>query len=217
MEIGNWKLEIPQIGGQSVARYTGPKHRLARREGVNLLDKSSQSLMRRLNTPPGIHGKKRKRRLSEYGLQLREKQKAKVTYGLLEKQFKKLVQTVQKKKGDTKELIISSLETRLDNIVYRLGFAKTRFMARQLVSHGHILVNSKRLNIPSYSVKVNDVISLSTNMQKNPQVLELFKQDLQVLPFLDKKGTLGKLTRMPKNEDLQVLFDLQLIIEYYSR
>src|SRR3989304_10194760 len=200
-----------------MARYTGPKHRLARREGVNLLDKSSQSLMRRLNTPPGIHGKKRKRRLSEYGLQLREKQKAKVTYGLLEKQFKRLVQSVRKQKGDTKELIVSSLETRLDNIVYRLGFAKTRFMARQLVSHGHILVNGKRLNIPSYSVKTDDVISLSPNIQKNPKILELLKEDLPLLPFLDKKGISGKLTRMPKHEDLQVPFDLQLIIEYYSR
>ncbi|PIR80041.1 MAG: 30S ribosomal protein S4 [Candidatus Levybacteria bacterium CG10_big_fil_rev_8_21_14_0_10_35_13] len=200
-----------------MARYTGPKHKLARREGVNLLDKSSQSLMRRLNTPPGIHGKKRKKRLSEYGLQLREKQKAKVTYGLLEKQFKNLVQTVQKRKGDTKELIMSTLESRLDNIAYRLGFAKTRFMARQFVSHGHIFVNGKRLNIPSYSVKIDDVVSISPSMQKNPKVLELLKEDLPILPFLEKKGISGKITRMPKNEDLQLPFDLQLIIEYYSR
>src|ERR1035437_3271371 len=114
-----------------MARYTGPKHRLLRKEGVNLLDKSSQSLMRRLSTPPGIHGKKRKRRLSEFGLQLREKQKAKTTYGLLEKQFKKIVQTVQGKKGDTKELIVGLLETRLDNLVYRFGFAKTRYIDRK--------------------------------------------------------------------------------------
>lgn len=144
-----------------MARYTGPKHKLARKEGINLLNKSSQSLTRRLNIPPGVHGRKRKKRLSEFGLQLREKQKAKTTYGLLEKQFKKLVKTVQTKKGDTKELIISLLETRLDNIVYRLGFAKTRYMSRQMVSHGHIFVNGKRLNIPSYQVKVNDVITLS--------------------------------------------------------
>jgi small subunit ribosomal protein S4 len=200
-----------------MARYTGPKHRLARKEGVNLLDKSSQSLMRRLNTPPGVHGKKRKKRLSEYGLQLREKQKAKVTYGLLEKQFKKLVQTVRKQKGDTKELIISTLETRLDNIVYRLGFAKTRFMSRQFVSHGHILVNGKKLSIPSYQVRVDDVISIALKMQNNPKVLELNSQESIILPFLNKKGLSGKLVRMPKNEDVQVLFDLQLIIEYYSR
>lgn len=200
-----------------MARYTGPKHKLARREGVNLLDKQSQSLLRRLNIPPGIHGKKRKKRLSEYGQQLREKQKAKVTYGLLEKQFKGIVQTVQKKKGDTKELIVSLLETRLDNVVYRLGFAKTRYMSRQFVSHGHILVNDKKLTIPSYQVKVDDVISLSPKMQKNPKVLELMEEKQEVLPFLKKQGTLGKLERMPKKEDLQVPFDLQLIIEYYSR
>jgi small subunit ribosomal protein S4 len=201
-----------------MARYTGPKHRLARKEGVNLLDKSSQSLMRRLNTPPGIHGKKRKRRLSEFGLQLREKQKAKTTYGLLEKQFKKIVQTVQGKKGDTKELIIGLLETRLDNLVYRLGFAKTRYMARQFVSHGHVLVNGKKLTIPSYQVRVNDVVSLSEKMLKNPQVLELAKEEETIiLPFIKKQGFLGKLERMPKMEDVQVPFDLQLIIEYYSR
>ena len=165
-----------------MARYTGPKHKLARREGVNLLDKTSQSLMRRLNMPPGVHGKKRKKRLSEYGLQLREKQKAKTTYGLLEKQFKKLVQTVRKQKGDTKELIISTLETRLDNIVYRLGFAKTRYMARQFVGHGHITVNGKKLSIPSYQVRVDDVISITPKMQTNPGVLELSKEEPVILP-----------------------------------
>jgi small subunit ribosomal protein S4 len=200
-----------------MGRYTGPKHRLARKEGVNLLDKTSQTLMRRLATPPGVHGKKRKKRLSEYGLQLREKQKAKITYGLMEKQFKNLVQKVQVKRGDTKELIVSALETRLDNLVYRLGFAKTRYMSRQLVSHGHVLINGKKLNIPSYSVKIDDVISLSPTMQKNKVVLETTQEKEDVLPFLNKKGLSGKLVRMPKTEDLQVPFDLQLIIEYYSR
>lgn len=200
-----------------MARYTGPKHRLLRKEGVNLVDKTSQSLLRRLNIPPGIHGKKRKKRLSEYGLQLREKQKAKTAYGLMEKQFKKIVQTVQGKKGDTKELIISLLETRLDNIVYRLGFAKTRYMSRQFVSHGHVLVNGKKLTIPSYEVKVDDVISLSPKIQNNATVLENLEEKKDTLPFLKKQGLTGKLIRMPKKEDLQVPFDLQLIIEYYSR
>jgi small subunit ribosomal protein S4 len=200
-----------------MARYTGPKHRLARKEGVNLLDKSSQSLLRRLSVPPGVHGKKRKRRLSEYGLQLREKQKAKTTYGLLEKQFKKIVHTVQKEKGDTKELIVSLLETRLDNLVYRLGFAKTRYMARQIVSHGHVLVNGKKLTIPSYQANVNDVITISEKMQKNPVILELNKEEVVILPFLKRQGFIGKLERAPKIDDVQVPFDLQLIIEYYSR
>lgn len=200
-----------------MARYTGPKHRLARKEGVNLLDKTSQTLTRRLATPPGVHGKKRKKRLSEFGLQLREKQKAKTTYGLMEKQFKNLVQAVQIKRGDTKELIVSALETRLDNVVYRLGFAKTRFMSRQIVSHGHVLVNGKRLNIPSYAVKIDDVITLSPKMQGNKIVLETNTEKTEILPFLSKKALSGKLVRMPKLEDLQVPFDLQLIIEYYSR
>ncbi len=200
-----------------MARYTGPKHRLARKVGVNILDKISNSLQRRLNVPPGIHGKKRKRRLSEYGSQMQEKQKAKMTYGLMEKQFRNLVLKVQKKKGDTGEFIVSLLETRLDNLVFRLGFAKTRAMARQFVSHGHILVNGKRVNIPSYQAKVDDVISVSLKVQKNPQVLEALKDDKQLLPFIKREGLSGKLIRMPKREDLQVPFDLQLIIEYYSR
>lgn len=203
-----------------MARYTGPKHKLARREGVNILDKQSSSLQRRLNIPPGgLRGRKLKKRLSEYGEQLREKQKAKTIYGLLEKQFSNLVKKVEEKKGETGEMLISLLETRLDNIIYRLGFAKTRAMARQLVSHRHITVNGKKVNIPSYLVKVNDVVSLSPMIQKNPQVVEqiLAEKDRQVLPFLAKQGLSGKLLRMPKKDDTQVPFNLQLIIEYYSR
>ena len=201
-----------------MARYTGPKHKLARREGINILDKESASLKRRLNIPPGQHGRKRKKRLSEYGEQLREKQKAKAIYGILEKQFKNLVKTVTKKKGETGEMLLALLETRLDNIVYRLGFAKTRSHARQLVSHGHILINEKRVNIPSYQVKVNDVISLSKKTQNNPGVLQaLEKKEMQILPFLKREGMSGKLIKMPKREDVEVLFDLQPIIEYYSR
>src|SRR6266566_6901113 len=107
-----------------MAKYNGPKHKLARREGVNVLDKTSKSLLRRLSVPPGMHGAKRKRKLSEYGIQLREKQKAKAVYGLLENQFRRVVAAVQKQKGETGELLLGHLETRLDNIVYRLGLAK---------------------------------------------------------------------------------------------
>lgn len=198
-------------------RYTGPKHRLARKLGVNILDKTSQSLARRLSVPPGIHGKRRKRRLSEFGLQMQEKQKAKFTYGLSEKQFKNLVQKVQKKKGDTQELIISLLETRLDNLIYRLGFAKTRFMARQLVSHGHVFLNGRRVNIPSYKVSEEDVISLSPKASKIPLILETLKEEKEILPFVKREGLSGKLVRAPKREDLQVPFNLRQIIEYYSR
>lgn len=200
-----------------MARYTGPKHKLARREGVNILDKMSNSLQRRLNVPPGIHGKKNKRRLSEFGLQLREKQKAKATYGLLEKQFKGLVDTVAKQKGDTGEMLLSLLETRLDNLVYRLGFAKTRFMARQIVSHGHVQVNGKKLNIPSYQVKVNDTLTITDKIQKNPDISKLLADQPQLLAFIEREGTHGKLMRMPKRDDLEAPFNTQQIIEYYSR
>jgi small subunit ribosomal protein S4 len=200
-----------------MARYTGPKHKLARREGVNVLEKTSASLMRRLNTPPGIHGKKNKRRLSEFGQQLREKQKAKAVYGLLEKQFKRLVDTVAKQKGDTEEMLLSLLERRLDNIVYRLGFAKSRFMSRQLVSHGHIRVNDKKMSIPSYEVKEGDVITLGSKMQKNVLVIKTIEETKETVPFLEKKGAAGKLVRLPLRADIQPPFSTRQIIEYYSR
>ena len=200
-----------------MARYTGPKHKLARREGVNILEKTSASLMRRLNTPPGIHGKKGKRRLSEFGLQLREKQKAKAVYGVLEKQFKKLVEHVSKQKGDTEELLLSLLERRLDNIVYRLGFAQTRFMARQLVSHGHVRLNDKKMSIPSYEVKTGDIITLGAKMQNNIQVVKSVEGKNETLTFLEREGLAGKLVRTPTPEDIKPLFNTRQIIEYYSR
>lgn len=200
-----------------MARYTGPKHKLARREGVNVLDKTSNTLIRRLNIKPGIHGGKRAKKLSEYGQQLREKQKAKAVYGLTEKQFRKMVDSVSNRPGDTGELLISLLETRLDNLVYRFGFSKSRFMARQFVGHGHVLVNGKKVTIPSFQVKAGDVVELSAKIQKNPDVVKLFAEEKNLLPFLEKKATVGKLSRLPKKEDVETLFDMQLIIEYYSR
>ena len=200
-----------------MARYTGPKHKLARREGINILDKTSNSLARRLNIPPGQHGRKRKKRFSEFGEQLREKQKAKVTYGLFEKQFKKLFRGVEAKRAETGELLISLLETRLDNLVYRLGFARSRAGARQLVSHGHVMVNGKRVNIPSYQIKVDDIISISAKSQNNPAVLQAMEERKEFLPYVTREGASGKLLRKPKKEDLEVPFDTQLIIEYYSR
>ncbi len=200
-----------------MARYTGPKHKLVRREGVNILDKGSATLKRRLNIPPGQHGRKRKKRLSEFGEQLREKQKAKAMYGLLEKQFKKLFRNAISQRGDTGELLISLLEKRLDNMVYRLGFARSRSGARQLVSHGHIFVNERRINIPSYPVKVTDIITLSAKAQKNPAVLSAIEERKELLSFVAREGTSGKLIRLPKKEDLEVPFDTQQIIEYYSR
>lgn len=200
-----------------MARYTGPKHKLARRAGVNVLEKTSASLMRRLNTPPGLHGKKRKRRLSEFGQQLREKQKAKAVYGLLEKQFKRLLVHVSKQKGDTEELLLSLLERRLDNIVYRLGFAKSRFMARQLVTHGHIILNNKKMTIPSYELKTGDVVTLGAKMQKNALVKKTIDEMKETIAFLERQGGAGKLVRMPTPDDIKPPFNTRQIIEYYSR
>lgn len=201
-----------------MARYTGPKHKQARRVGVNIHDKTSASLMRRLNMPPGVHaGKKGRRRASEYGTQLREKQKAKAIYGLLEKQFKQLVQSVTEQTGDTEELLLSALERRLDNIVYRLGLAKSRMMARQIVVHGHVLLNNKKMTIPSVTVKEGDVIALDEKMQKNPDVVKLLSEKTEIIAFLEKKGPTGKLKRMPKPDDVTMPFSTRQIIEYYSR
>ena len=200
-----------------MARYTGPKHKLARREGVNLLEKTSNSLARRLNVPPGVHGKKGKRRPSEYGLQLRQKQMAKVTYGLLEKQFRKIVDLASITKGDTEELLLSLLERRLDNVVYRLGLAKSRMMSRQFVGHGHVMVNGKRMTIPSYTVKVGDVITLDDTILKNPDVIKVMEEKKETMGFLEKKGPAGKMVRLPLAEDIQVPFSTRQIIEYYSR
>lgn len=200
-----------------MARYTGPKHKISRRHGINLLEKSSASLLRRLNIPPGVHGKKLKRRPSEFGQQLREKQKAKAVYGLLEKQFAGMVASVQKQKGETGSLLIAMLERRLDNVVYRLGFAKNRTMARQFVSHGHVAVDGKKITIPSYEVKPGSVITLSQKIKEIPDVIKLLNDEQIILPFLERKDTAGKLTRVPTREDVQVPFNVQLIIEYYSR
>lgn len=200
-----------------MARYTGPKHKLARREGINVLDKQSNTLLRRLTVKPGIHGAKRAKKLSEYGQQLREKQKAKAVYGVLEKQFRNMYTKVSNMPGDTSELFLSLLETRLDNVVYRLGFAKSRFMSRQFVGHGHVLVNGKKVTIPSYQVKPGDVIELGQKIQKNPDIVKLLAEEKPLLSFVEKKATVGKLVRMPKKEDVEVPFSMQLIIEYYSR
>lgn len=201
-----------------MARYTGPKHRIARREGVNVLEKVSPSLDRRLNVPPGVHGRKgRRRKLSEYGIQLREKQKLKSIYGILEKQFKKYVDQAQKVKGNTEEALMQLLETRLDNIVYRFGFAKSRPQARQLAGHGHVLVNNRRVNTPSYKVNQGDVITLSSKILAVWKANKQEEQEASLPSYLDKKGEVGKVLRLPAKEDVANPVDYQLVIEYYSR
>src|SRR3990167_10742559 len=152
-----------------MARYTGPKRRLSRREGLPLFSKDIKALERGV-LPPGQHGAKMRRRLSEYGLQLREKQKTKRLYGILEKQFKGYVQKAAKVKGATGLSLLQNLETRLDNIVYRLGFSPSRAGARQYVSHGHVKVDDKKVTIPSYKVTIGQTIAISDQMRDNTQV-----------------------------------------------
>lgn len=202
-----------------MGRYTGPKHKLARREGVNILGKSSQSLERRLNVLPGSLGRRSRRsRPSEYGIQLREKQKLKRIYGLFEKQFKKNVIEAQRMSENTEEALVQLLESRLDNIVYRLGFAPSRPMARQMVSHGHILVNEKKLDIPSYKVKVGDKISVSSKFVLNEINKKMIEDnEIEVLPNLKKSKMTGELKRMPTSEEIANPVEYQLVIEFYSR
>lgn len=200
-----------------MARYTGPKHKLARREGVNILEKQSQSLERRLNVIPGSHSKRRKK-FSEYGLQLREKQKLKRIYGLLERQFRRYVEEAQKSQENTEEALMQVLESRLDNMLFRLNLAKSRPMARQFVTHRHVMVNGKRVNIPSYRIKPGDVVQLSKGLlEKNPDVQKLIEEETELLPYLSRKNGEGKIKRLPTPEEIQNPVDYHLVIEFYSR
>ncbi len=202
-----------------MARYTGPKNKKARRLGVDLgLKSNPKSLERRLSTPPGAHGRKGTRKVSDYGVQLAEKQKAKIMYGILERQFKKYYVEASRNPLATGEVMLSLLERRLDNCIYRLGFAPTRAAARQLVSHGNVTVGGKKLNIPSYKVRVGDVISLTSRAAAIPYIKErLADKDLGSAAWLEKKAVMGKVTRLPARSDIIEAINEQLIVEFYSR
>jgi len=199
-----------------MARYTGPKDRLSRRENFDLF--GSGSKLTRLSVPPGIHGPRGARRGSQYSRQLREKQKVKRLYGLMERQFKNYIKTASKAKGNTGEMFLSLLERRLDNVLYRLGFAPSRPAARQLVSHRHVLVNGKKLNIPSYSVKIEDTISLSAKAIEIPHIKKLvIEEDYKLPDWLERKAVVGKIVRFPKKDDVSEPISEQDIVEFYSR
>ncbi len=199
-----------------MARYTGPKDRLSRREGTDLFGKGAK--LTRINVPPGMHGSKRVGKTSTYGKQLREKQKAKRIYGVLEKQFKLYAQKALKTRGNTGDKLLSYLESRLDNVVYRLNFAPTRPAARQMVSHGHVYVNGERVNIPSYQVKVGDVITLSKKSQAIPAIKKLIdSKGVKLVSWLEKKAVAGKMARVPQADDVIEPISVQDIVEFYSR
>lgn len=200
-----------------MARYTGPKRRLSRREGVPLFTKDIKMMERKGAVPPGQHGLGRRRRTSEYGLQLREKQKMKRFYGILEKQFKRYVTAASKVKGATGLSLLQTVETRLDNVVYKLGFSKSRAGARQLVSHGHIVVSNAKVTIPSYQVSIGQTIAIADKLRDNTQV-KMSLETSEALPeWLDRKATIGKVLRIPDREEMEQSIDEQLIVEFYSR
>ncbi|OGD85743.1 30S ribosomal protein S4 [Candidatus Curtissbacteria bacterium RBG_16_39_7] len=201
-----------------MARYTGPKHKLCRREGIPLCGSVKCPVHTRTN-PPGQHGPKGRRRLSAFGQQLREKQKAKRIYGVLERQFRRYVREAQKAKGKTGEVLLQLLETRLDNVLYRMGFAPTRSSSRQLVSHGHVLVDEKKVDIPSYNLKPNQIVTFRDQSLKIPLVQENLSKTKKEKPptWLEKKGPVGKILRLPEREEIGEPINEQFIVEFYSR
>ncbi len=199
-----------------MAKYTGPKHKRARREGIDIYGKNSASLDRRINVIPGSHGKRRTRKLSEYGIQLREKQKLKRIYGVLEKQFRNYVLDAQRKNINTEDALVQLLESRLDNIVYRLGFGKSRFQARQLVSHRHVLVNGEKVNVPSYKISEGDIITIVNKIQTEDLKLRL-EENKEVPSFLSRENLAGKIERLPMRDDIVNPVNYQSVIEFYSR
>lgn len=207
-----------------MARYLDSKCRLCRREGTKLFLKGERCLTpkcpleKKGAVAPGQHGLKRSRRLSEYGIQLREKQKAKRTYGVLERQFRRYFKKAFKKRGVTGEALLQLLELRLDNVVYRLGLVPSRSVARQLVHHGHILVDGKKVDIPSYQVKPGQVINLNPKAMKIEVVKKSLAEKKKEIPsWLQKKAAVGKIIRLPTREEIGADIAEQLIVEYYSR
>ncbi len=203
-----------------MARYTGPKSKISRRYGVALFGPSKA--LERKNYPPGMHGPKGSRRKhSDYSVALGEKQKLRLQYGLMERQFRRYFETALRKRGVTGETLLQMLETRLDNVVYRLGFANSRSGARQLVSHGHVLVNGRKVNISSFNLKPGDLVTIKdrpSSRRLTTRNMEL-TQILNVPDWLvaDKDQFQGKMVRVPTREEIAPIVNEQLVVELYSR
>jgi len=203
-----------------MARYTGPREKIARRFGVALFGPSKALELR--NFPPGQHGvRNARRKVSEYGVALAEKQKLRFQYGVLEKQFRRFFAEAQRRKGVTGENLLQMLELRLDNVVYRMGYANTRFASRQLVSHRHITVNGKVVNIASYQVKPGDVVA-AKNSPKSQQLVGRFLEMTLGTPAqdwmtVDRDKMSGTVNRPPLREEINPIANEQLVVELYSR
>ncbi|MFC1727552.1 30S ribosomal protein S4 [Patescibacteria group bacterium] len=207
-----------------MARYKDAKCRLCRREGTKLFLKGERCyspkcpIERKGAVIPGLHGPKRQKRTSEYGRQLREKQKTKRLYGVLERQFRIYYQKAAQDKSSTGNKLFQLLESRLDNVVFRLGLSPSRSMARQLIGHGHVLVEGKKVTIPSYQVKVDQLVTLGPKgLEMSPVKKSLAEKEKKIPDWLARKAVVGKVTRLPEREDIDVDIDEHLIIEFYSR
>lgn len=201
-----------------MARYTGPKTKIARKFGEPIYGPDKNYEKR--NYPPGQHGAaKRRKKVSEYGLQLQEKQKAKYTYGILERQFRNIFLKASKKKGITGEILLQLIESRLDNLVYRFGIAPTRAAARQLVNHRHITVNGKVVDIPSYIAKVGDIIAVRERSKSLEVITNSVEGHTNRFPWLewDSASLSGKFMSYPNREDIPETINEQLIVELYSK
>ena len=207
-----------------MARYTGPVCKLCRREGMKLFLKGERCLtpkcsIERRGYAPGQHGQRRARKVSEYGLQLREKQKLRRIYGVLERQFRKTYGEAERLGGATGDTLLQLLERRLDNVIYRLGFADSRPQARQLVRHGHFVVNGRRVNIPSYGVRPEDIVSLRQGSPAEPIVRDATDLTAAVAPWLqaDHDGLTGKVLKWPERAEIDTPVQESLIVELYSK
>lgn len=200
-----------------MARYTGPAYKKARRLNFSLLENGKE--LARRPYAPGMHGADRRKKISEYGVQLQEKQKVRLMYGLTEKQFRKVFERASRMKGVAGENLLKLLESRLDNIVYRMGLAKTRRAARQVVNHGHITVNGKKVNIPSFQVKPGDVVAVRENSQEHKAIREAIEATLNRPAYVsfDDKRMNGTYVRYPDRSELNQEIDESLIVEFYNR
>ncbi len=200
-----------------MARYTGPAYKKARRLNFSLLENGKE--LARRPYAPGVHGADRRKKISEYGVQLQEKQKVRLMYGLTEKQFRKTFERAQRMKGVAGENLLKLLESRLDNLVYRMGLARTRRGARQIVNHGHILVDGKKVNIPSFQVKIGSTISVKENSLEHKAIKESLEMNVKSPAFVefDLKKMSGTFVRLPDRSELNSEIDESLIVEYYNR
>lgn len=202
-----------------MARYTGPRVRISRRFGVPIFGPTKY--LERRNYGPGVHGPKSRRKSTDYGLGLIEKQKLKYYYGLLERQFRGVYEKALKRRGVTGEQMLQILETRLDNVVFHLGFANTRAAARQMVSHGHVLVNGRKVNVPSFGLKANNVVEIkNNNVSRQLATKNLEMATSRLVPdwlLLNKEEFKGTVMRIPTREEIQPIANEQAVVEFYSR